>query len=221
MFAMLKRIAQSLPAGWKHELKRHYYAWQLKRGTFRTSEREFDLLDQFVKPGDWVIDIGANVGHYTARLSQLVGEKGRVVAFEPVPATFRLLADNSRLFRHSNVTLVNAAASDHPQITGIEVPMGPAGSYLAHIAPNSLLKVLCMPVDSLQLSQRVALVKIDAEGHELAVLRGMTGLLDRDQPTLIVEVSHPAASEFLQSRRYTKEKLAGSPNCIFRKAPTP
>jgi hypothetical protein len=73
-----------------------------------------------------------------------------------------------------------------------------------------------MPLDCLHLPRRAALVKIDAEGHELAVLRGMQALLSKDQPTLVVEVSSRHSSDFLLERGYAMQRLPGSPNCIFR-----
>ena len=69
-----------------------------------------------------MLDIGANVGHYTLRMSELVGDSGRVVAFEPVPETFALLAANARGFAIANVSLLNVAASDSAGIAGIRIP---------------------------------------------------------------------------------------------------
>jgi FkbM family methyltransferase len=216
---LLKQVAARFPAPWQHELKRHYYAWQIRRGRFRTAEQEFQLLESFVAPGDWVIDVGANVGHYTAKLSRLAGRTGRVLALEPVPKTFELLTQNSRLFPYANVTLLNVAATDTPAALGMEVPGGEAGAYLARVTDKETgLTILGMPVDSLALPRKVALVKIDAEGHELSVLRGMEMLLRRDRPVLIVEVSSSQSSDFLGQRGYRVEKLPGSPNCIFRPA---
>jgi len=213
---MLKKIASHFPAGWQHELKRQYYAWQIRSGRFRTAEKEFQLLDSLVKPGDWVIDVGANVGHYTARMSRLVGAAGRVLAFEPVPKTFRLLTANTRLFAHENVTLVNAAVSQQATLSGIEVPSVQSGAYLARLTGcKTGLQVLCLSLDSLQLPHRVSLIKIDAEGHELAVLKGMEKLLHRDQPTLIVELGCREPVEYLQQSYYRMERLPGSPNGIF------
>lgn len=217
MPGILKRVAAKFPKSIQHELKRHYYAWQIRRDTFRTQEREFQLLETFVNPGDWVIDVGANVGHYTGRLSKLVGPQGRVIAFEPVPRTFELLAANARQFAHANVTLINAALSDRASTAGIEVPTGEGGSYLAHLTPRDTgLTVLCLPLDAIALPAPVRLVKIDAEGHELSVLRGMRNLLNRDRPKLIVEVSSNTAIEFLAECGYGMERLSGSPNCIFQ-----
>jgi FkbM family methyltransferase len=214
---MLKRVAAKFPRQIQHELRRHYYSWQIRRGQFRTHEREFQMLESFVDPGDWAIDVGANVGHYTARLSKLVGPSGRVLAFEPVPRTFELLTANARQFPYSNVTLMNAALSDRASVAAMEVPGGEGGAYLAHLTEqNTGLNVLCIPLDAISLPRPIRLIKIDAEGHELPVLRGMAGLLKRDRPALIVEVSNSESHEFLRACGYTSEKLPGSPNCIFR-----
>src|SRR5438128_7943415 len=124
---LLKRIVARLPDRWQFELRRFRYARQIAQGTFDTPEPEYKLLSQWIKPGDWVLDIGANVGHYTKRLSELVGDHGRVIAFEPVPTTFHLLAANVQLFEHSNVTLINAAASDKLGIAGMSMPVFSTG----------------------------------------------------------------------------------------------
>src|SRR5262249_17480823 len=145
---------------------------------------------------------------------------GRVLAVEPVPQTFALLAHNVRLLPHANVTLLNIAASDRGTAAGMAVPADAAGrenGYLAHLTDQPTgLTVRRPPLDALPLPTRVSLVKLDAEGHELAVLRGMAGLLKRDRPALIVEVSGGASAEFILNCGYTMEKLPGSPNCIFR-----
>lgn len=217
MAQLLKRVAATFPRPIQHELKRHYYAWQLHRGRFRTEEQEYRLLESLVGLGDWAIDVGANVGHYTARLSKLVGPAGRVLAFEPVPRTFELLAANARQFAHQNVTLMNAAITNVPGVVNMEVPDVDAGSYLARVTTESTgLAILGLPLDAIPLPHAVALVKIDAEGHELSVLRGMEGLLRRDRPVLIVEVSARESENFLLERGYGMERLTGSPNCIFR-----
>ncbi len=217
MAKLLRRVAQTFPRPLQHELKRHYYTWQIRRGTFRTAEPEFDLLGQFVRPGDWVVDVGANVGHYTARLSRLVGPTGRVLAFEPVPRTFELLASNSRSFSYPNVSLFNAALAEATRIAAMHVPEVPEGLYLAHLSRQETgLSVLCLSFDSLSIPARISMIKIDAEGHELDVLRGMEQTLERDRPLLIVEISSAKTEQYLEKRGYRAERLAGSPNQILR-----
>jgi FkbM family methyltransferase len=214
-------LAAKLPYRWQYEIKRIYYAIQIKRGVFGSAEAEYKLLPQFIRPGDWVIDIGANAGPYTKRLSELVGRQGRVIAFEPVPATFSLLAANAQLFAHANVTMVNAAVSDKTDVVGMTIPRFPTGLtnyYEARLSPaaGSQLTVLTLSVDSLGLSQRVALVKIDAEGHEAFVLSGMQRLLSDHHPILIVETGSDEVIAGLTAMGYLPERLPGSANVMFR-----
>jgi FkbM family methyltransferase len=217
---ILKRLAARLPRRWHFELKRLYFARQILKGCFETDEQEFKLLDSLVQPGDWVVDIGANVGHYTKRLSELVGPIGRVIAYEPVPATFALLAANAQLFAHQNVTLINAAASDHGGIAGIELPEFAAGLsnyYQAHLsATSSEFNVMTQPVDCLAIDHRVSLVKIDVEGHEAAVLSGMRGLIRAYRPILILETNSEQLIAELRSIGYVEERLSGSSNVLLR-----
>ena len=124
---LFNRFAARLPERWQSELKRIHFGRQIIRGTFETSEPEYKILSQLIKPGDWVIDIGANVGHYTKRFSELVGVHGRIIAFEPVPTTFALLAANVQLFAHANVTLINAAVSDKFGVVGMSIPRSSTG----------------------------------------------------------------------------------------------
>jgi FkbM family methyltransferase len=219
--SLLKGFAARLPDRWQVELKRYHFRKQIRKGTFVSSEPEFEILQDFIVPGDWVVDIGANVGYYTKRLSELVGPQGRVIAFEPVPETFSLLAANVQLFAHPNVTLVNAAVSDRLDLVGMSMPKMPSGLanfYQAHISPveDSPFSVLTLSLDSLCVSQRIALIKIDAEGHEPLVLSGMMELIKRHRPVLVVETFSDEVIESLAALDYRWEKHKKSANIVFQ-----
>lgn len=222
MITIIKKIASKLPLRYQQELKRLHFRHQIRHGRFRADEQEFDLLGSWIGQGDTVLDIGANIGHYTIRLSELVGPAGRVIAFEPVPATFELLSANSRLFAHENITLFNAAASDSTAFIGMSIPIlesGLSNYYMANISEDvGALTVMCMPVDALNLSGSVSLIKIDAEGHEISVLRGMQQLLTHTAPVLIVEGNSQEVESFLEGLGYGFEKLERSPNRIYQKS---
>jgi len=215
----LKRLASRMPQGWQLELNRHRYRRQIARGAFATDEPEYALLNSLLDEGDWAIDVGANIGHYVKRLSELVGANGRVIAFEPVAETFSLLAANVQHCRLQNVTLLNTAASEHTGITGISIPRfenGLLNYYEASVGHgNGGVPVMTLSIDSLCLPHCVRLVKIDAEGHELEVLKGMTQLLARDKPVLIVEANCGQVDAFLASLDYTIQSLPNSPNHIY------
>ena len=219
----LKGLAAKLPSSWQQELKRLHYRRQINRQTFETTEPEFLILHELLSAGDWVIDIGANVGQYTKRCSDLVGPKGRVIAVEPVPHTFALLAANVSLFQYRNVTLLNLAASDQTTVVGIQIPdfdTGLKNYYQATITTQeSELEVMSVALDSLEFTHRIKLIKLDAEGHDPVVLQGVERLLARDHPTLIVETTSPVAVEKLAGLGYGSERLPGSPNTLFQWLP--
>ena len=220
---LIKRMAAKLPGDWQLAFRRRMYARQIRRNAFRTTEPEYDRLGEWIREGDWVLDIGANIGHYTKRFSELVGASGRVLAFEPVPDTFTLLTANARLFAHANVSLFNAAVSDRLDLCGMTVPnfdTGLRNYYEARLADasESAFSVLTIPVDRLDIESRVALIKIDAEDHEAAVLAGMSRLMERHHPILIVETGDERVVERLAHMGYVSVRLPGSPNILFRPA---
>lgn len=218
----MKSVASHLPKSWQNELKRRQFAREIKKGCFQTDEKEYGLLSNWVSAGDWVLDIGANVGHYTAKLSELVGASGRVFAFEPVPETFQLLAANMMRLPLQNITLINMAASNSTSELGMDIPKFDSGLdnyYMANItAGASVLKVLTVPVDSLNIGKSIKFAKIDAEGHELAVLKGMVDLLRRDKPVLVIEDNSPEIKTFIEELQYSSRVLPSSSNRIFEPA---
>jgi FkbM family methyltransferase len=162
-----------------------------KKGKFVSKEYEYHILHEWIRPGDWVIDIGANFGVYTARFSELVGPTGRVISIEPVQQTFDVLNAVVQDLPIRNVTLLNVAGFSESCAIPLSIPQDQSGwenlyeSSLDRSASGPI--ALCISVDALQLPNRVALVKIDTEGAELNVLRGMRSTLAKDHPILIVE----------------------------------
>lgn len=183
-------------------------------------EPEYARLEQWIDEGDWSIDVGANQGRYTARLSQLTGPSGRVLAFEPVPETFQILASIISRLPFSNVTAVNAAVSDSTGEVRITVPTDGGGVqnyYRSHITKQSEgLRAFSVTLDSFISSQNpIKLVKIDAEGHEFEVVRGMQSLLETFSPVLIIEENSAALRPYLEALGYSRSKVDGSPNAIY------
>lgn len=208
-----------MPIRWQQELKRIHMHRQMSRDQFTTNEPEFAFLGEWVASGDWVLDIGANIGHYTMRLSNLVGPTGRVIAFEPVPETFELVASNAARALHRNVTLLNVAASDSMSIANMSLPTFDTGLdnyYMAGItAGEGRTAVITIPVDHLQISHTISFVKIDVEGHELQTILGMIGLLKRDHPKLVVEGFSADVNKVLTEIGYSFFDLPGSSNRVF------
>ena len=215
-----KRVAARLPHQWQQALKRRHFQRQIAGNSFLTDEPEWELSSKWLSPGDWAIDIGANIGHYTKRFSDLVGARGRVIAFEPVPATFELLAANAAQFAWPNVTLLNMAASDASRVVGMDIPDFNTGlkNYYGAAITGGVAELLVMScaIDSLNLTGPVRVLKIDAEGHDAVVVRGARGLIAASLPTVVMESGSDEVREFLESLDYRLESVAASSNVIYR-----
>jgi len=216
----LKRAASRLPSRLQQELKRFYFSRRLRNGTFQSEENEFRRLEEWVGTGDWVLDIGANIGYYTAKLSALVGADGRVLAFEPVPETFELLASTVARLPSRNVSLFNVAASDRACLVAMSVPRfdNHANNYfMAHLTDGiGAFSVLSLAADGLGLTTKIKLAKVDVEGHELAALMGIEQIIARDLPVLIVEGRSDKVEAFLARYGYAFEQDPQSPNRVYR-----
>ena len=88
--------------------------------------------------------------------------------------------------------------------------------YEARITTQeTIYKVMCFPIDGLGLPFLIKLIKIDAEGHELSVLKGMQTLLRRDLPVLILECPTQETKDFLARFGYQEDSLPKSHNGVF------
>ncbi len=221
---VIKRIAAHLPTRWQHLLRRARSRALIRRGEFHADEPEFDRLPEWLKPGDWALDIGANAGTYTIAMSGLVGEQGRVIALEPIPETFSILISNLDVAASRNVTAINAAASDQTALSQMDVPRFDSGLenfYMARLSSGAseprdrAQHVLTLAIDSLNLPAAVALVKIDVEGHEEPAVTGMWNLIKRDHPVMILETSSQPLEDKLLNLGYRQQQAPGSPNRVY------
>jgi FkbM family methyltransferase len=217
---MIRKLASMLPRSVQEELRRARFLLRARSVNFSPNEPEADILAQFVSTGDWVIDVGANVGQYTLLLSRLVGPSGRVLAFEPMTTTAATLASvSARYAAWQNVSVLNLAATDRVGTLFFELPLDPAGlrNYeRAQASKSGATPVFGIPIDALQLPNRVSLAKIDAEGHEIEILNGMRNTIERDLPVLIVEDNGGTIPGFLNGLGYESKKIrSSSPNVVF------
>src|SRR3954454_21752919 len=123
--------ARMLPQWILRPIKRQYFLASLDDAP---GETDLEALRWLVSPGDTVLDLGANVGLYTKRLSQLAGESGTVFSVEPIPDTFDLLRYNVTKLGLSNVKLIAAAVSNANGTASIVVPTYETGAENCHRA---------------------------------------------------------------------------------------
>lgn len=216
-----KRLVSYLPANQQAMIRRWHICRQFKKGNWHAGEPEFDCLREWVKNGDTVIDVGANVGHYTCELSALAGPTGRVISVEPIPEAFLILTQNVGELTHSNVTLLNCALSTHSAFLKMSVPnfeTGLSNLYRANLVTNGEgIDVCAICGDQLDIPGPVSLIKIDVEGHELEVVTGFKETICRDFPRLIIENAIGPVEDFLVGIGYDVIDLPNSPNRVFFK----
>lgn len=137
-------------------------------------EEALAFFRDYLKPGDKVVDVGANVGDTVLTAAICVGSQGHVFGIEAHPRTYQFLCDNVRLNRVSNATLFNSAAGDKQGVVRF--------SDSRYDDMNQVDRgTLQVPVDRLDDLlpglKSVALLKVDVEGYERSVFRGATRLL--------------------------------------------
>ncbi len=143
-----------------------------------------------LKPGQVLVDLGANIGYYTLLGARLVGEAGKVIAFEPNARNLELLYASIVENALKNVLVLPVAASDTPQLLRLQA-FGSNGFLVPPVGLEAGAQyVQAVAVDHILMAEsRIDVVKLDIEGFEPFALRGMRNLLDKHHPAILTEFS--------------------------------
>jgi len=181
-----------------------------------------DLVGKTCKPGGTSIDVGANVGCHTLIMAERVGEQGRVLALEPHPRIFERLRANVQMNGLAQVETVRTAAGAQMGAMQLFAPApahhgaGKATLYEGNLAldPGAAVAMECFDVpvttvDRLMFErecERLDLIKIDVEGHEMPALRGARETIARFRPAVIFEYTGEywlnAGATFAEARAF-------------------
>lgn len=194
----------------RDDLSCKWYYWgytNYELGTMR-------LFAALLKSKRCIVDAGANIGFYSLLAATVFRHQGEVHAFEPHPEVFRWLARNSELNGFRDLHLNQAALSDIDGKVPLFLPANEAWTN-ASLIEGFMLQQAPIKIDAMRfdtycrehLNIPVDLLKVDVEGAEIKVLRGMGHLLDEWQPDIICEVLPPyeqELDEFFHDRPYRK-----------------
>lgn len=169
-----------------------YYDWRI-----------LAVATYLCRPGDRIIEVGANVGTETISFADVVGPEGRVYAFEPLQTNLDYLHRVVQAASLSQVEIVPAAVSDRggtvrfiPPTNSHESGVGHIGAETHHTHAPAVL-VECLTLDSFVADKKpIRLIVIDAEGAEVAILKGGRHFLQRDRPVIVVEAQEAHLRRF-------------------------
>ena len=160
-----------------------------------------------VRKGDVVIDVGAYIGAYTLLAARHAGSNGNVISFEPNPQSYSRLIRNIELNGFTNVKAVNCAVGDESTVKNFKI-----NSFLSNIdsSRQSSTLVKMVTLDSIIRGNGVSsvkLIKIDVEGYEYNVLKGLAASFKKHiVKNLIIEV-HPTLMPNYQTSIYHVYKI--------------
>jgi len=164
--------------------------------------RTLRLYSRWVKPGDTVLDIGANIGAHTLPLAQLAGPGGRVIAFEPTTYAVQKLRANIglnptisnrivvcqvMLVASSDAMLASELYSSWPLVTGRSELHPQHGGRLMETT-GAAVKTLDQAVKELAI-EKVSFIKVDVDGNENSVLAGGNETVQAHRPAILMELS--------------------------------
>lgn len=174
-------------------------------------------FEKVVNSGHIVFDVGANVGYYSLLASILVGPKGMVYSFEPVPKNIYFLKRHIQLNNIRNIVLIEAAVSDrNGSSTFISDKNTKRSRCIGKLSPNGNIIVKTVSLDRLFEQGDIPIpkyIKIDVEGAEMLVFLGARKILSKFHPTIFLathgDLIHQECCDFLESMGYEIDSIDG------------
>lgn len=168
------------------DLRQSVFMPLLREGQFAHQHGEDLLFMRLLKEGDVVFDVGASIGYTPLLFAELVGANGEVLAFEPSPKSFQLLVASTE--STPVISCMNVALSD--QTGSLQFYESPSLD-LSSLETLPGVRPITVEVSTLDdvastTGSEPSFVKIDVEGHESAVFRGMTETLGGPNPPVVI-----------------------------------
>jgi len=154
------------------------------------------FLHNHLKENDVFVDIGANIGTYTLVASKIVGNKGTVIAFEPVHTVFERLVENARINDLQNIIILWKVIYSNTGTMDIFISkndnLGMSGIFHHDNESGKIERAEAITLEDFFEEtgiNQVNMIKIDIEGAELYALHGMKKVLQKFHPSILMEIS--------------------------------
>jgi FkbM family methyltransferase len=193
---------------------------QMWAGTYEPHVRA--CLEMLLEPDQVYFDVGGHIGYHAVAAARKVGVNGRVFAFEADPIMYERLARN--LGQFSWAQAIHAAVWDHSgtltferSSTAEESGWGTL-SNVRDIGTGEHLDVRAISLDEWRRDAQVTqwdLMKLDAEGSELAVLKGAQNALEQFRPNMIIEINGILLKQSGNSSAEVVDFLVARKYCLF------
>jgi FkbM family methyltransferase len=185
----LKLIGEKIPITVKYGPLRGYRILAVSpikffKGTYEKERTEMFL--KIIKEGDIFYDIGAHFGFYSLIASQIIGDKGKIYAFEPHPYNLKILRKHIELNNITNVVIISAAVSDKPGKAKFAYG---TGTGTGHLSEKGDIEVDIVSIDDLIQKKEIlppSIIKIDVEGAEILVLKGAWNTITLFYPVIFL-----------------------------------
>lgn len=165
-----------------------------ERGVYEYGMVEF--IKNHLESGNTFVDVGANIGFLSMVASNVVGDSGRVISFEPVPAHCNHFEENIKLNEIHNLEIRQHALGNFEKEKDIYLHEGnKGGASLVIKSDVSASKIRVKRWDDLNIAGPIHMMKIDVEGYEWEVLKGAKKMILSEKPILIVEYSSDRNNE--------------------------
>ncbi|MEK7551540.1 MAG: FkbM family methyltransferase [Patescibacteria group bacterium] len=166
-------------------------------------EYETDLFKKNIKSGDIILDIGAHIRYYTLIAAKIVGNKGKVYAFEPDPKNFQILKRNTEENKYKNVVLVNKALSNKSGSIKLFLNKENTGDHRIYDSADNRksINIQAITLDDFfkDKAKKVDLIKMDVQGAEVHIFNGGNNLIKRNNNIKILTEFWPHGLELCGS----------------------
>jgi FkbM family methyltransferase len=184
-------------------------------------EDSVEIFYHFAKRSKCIVDIGANIGYFSL-VAAACNKEAKIIAFEPVERVYNRMIKQISINNFLNIVPEKKVVSDNTGKATLYVPNNNLMALAASVKKGWVTDVIpvesdCICLDDYKKTNNIKsidLIKMDCEFHELSVLNGMKGILEKDGPTILIEIllpDIPGVKDYFEDNSYVEiEKMMRS-----------